>query len=150
MSLAAIAIDRASLSKPDLAASSDGSTYRLTEDGVGRPGVAWRRTYAPDSADVHGSELIAIAREQSSLPLVIEVLAETASALDDACADLEEALSQFAYTVTQTVDGVTRVWSADPADWSTGGYDSGEVAAHMARYVITIPVYPISELIEES
>lgn len=138
-----MSVDRSALSLAALVFDDDGPTYRLTEQGLGRPAITWRRTAAPDSANVHGTEYIGAAKEQSSLPLEVKVYAASTAALDAACNELEDALSQFAYPVTVTEDGVTKVWSAGPADMSSGLVDSGDVPAHIRTYALSIPVYPI-------
>jgi hypothetical protein len=138
-----VSVDRSALSLTALVFNADGPTYRITEQGLGRPGITWRRTAAPDSVNVHGTEYVAASKEQSSLPLEVGVYAGTTADLDAACVALEDALSQFAYDVTVTEDGVVKVWSAGPADMASGLVDSGEVASHIRTYTITIPVYPI-------
>lgn len=144
MSVASISIDRTSLTLSALVVADDGTTYRPTPDGIGRPGISWRLTAMPDSADSHGTEYVAAVKEQSSMPLQVKVYADSSAALDAACDALEEALSQFAYTMTVTVDGVAKTWTCAPASWQVSNFDSGEVAAHIATYAITVPVYPIA------
>lgn len=143
MSVVSVSVDRTSLSLPALVFDDDGPTFRLTEQGLGRPGITWRRTSAPDSINVHGTEYVGAAKEQSSLPLEVGVYAASTAALDAACAELEDSLSQFSYVVTVTEDGVSKVWSAGPADMSSGIVDSGDVPAHIRTYAVSIPVYPI-------
>lgn len=147
MSTATVSIDRSALSLSPLVIADDGATYRLTERGLGRPGVTWRMGAMPDSADVHGTEYISAAKEQSSLPLEVAVTASTTSALSAAVVALEAAVSQFSYDVTVTVDGVGRTWSCGPASYASanGAFDAGMVAAHFDVLSITIPVYPIPE-----
>lgn len=128
---------------PAVTIDDDGPTYRLTEDGVGRPGMSHRIVYAPDSPYTHGSEKVSAAREQTSLPLRFKVFAASTAALEAACDVLEAALSQFTYTATVTEDGVSKIWNCDPASWSSGLVDSGEVAAKIRTYTVTIPVHPI-------
>lgn len=97
----------------------------------------------PDSPDIHGTEYTSAAKEESSLPLEVKVFAASTAALNTACNALESALSQFEYTATVTEDGVSKVWSCAPADWSTGSVDAGESAAFLRTYTITIPVFPV-------
>lgn len=59
--------------------------------------------------------------------------------------DLDEALFQFSYSVTVSVDGVSRTWLASPASWGIAGglVNQGNAAAFCEVLTITIPVYPI-------
>ena len=139
-----VSIDRTSLSLSALVITDlPGATYRLPEDGMGRPAIAQRRTYAGNSAWLNGSTLISATKEQASLPLVIYTEAASSATLDTQMTALEAALGQFVYNVTVTVDGVAKVWRGDPADISWGEVDSGLVRAKMCRASVTIPVYPI-------
>lgn len=145
MSVATVSIDRSSLSLSALTITDDGATYQLAQDGLGRPGITWRLASAPDSANVHGTEYVGAAREQSSLPLTVIVKAASSSALNTAVAALEDALSQFAYDVTVTVDGVAKVWPASPAAWSfTTPVSPAQVTQFYTLMTITLPVYPIA------
>lgn len=146
---ASVSIDRTSLSLSPLVIVGPGdasTTYLLTKNGLGRPGVTQRLTYMPDSPYIHGSELLAAAQEQSSLPLEIVVQAATASALDAAVQALADAVFQFSYTVTVTpASGVSKTWACDPAALAPSS--GGEIDAAWLQFVdvlkVTIPVYPI-------
>ena len=140
-----IAIDRASLTLATLTiTSTPGGAFWLPEDGMTRPGVTWRRQYAGASPWLHGSTLTAAVKEQSTLPFTVYTQAATTATLRAQMDELENALSQFTFDTTVTIDGVARTWACDPADIGWGDVDSGMVAAHMARAAISIPVYPIA------
>lgn len=126
-----------------LVIADDGTTYQLAEDGLGRPARSWRVSKAPDSPDIHGSEAIGAALEESELPVRLIVKAASTSALNTALDALELALSQFAYDVTVTIDGQARVWSCGPAD-SQASLDSGQASAHLSNVSVAFPVYPIA------
>lgn len=143
MSDLSVSIARTSLSLSPLVLADDGTTYRITEDGIGRPGRTWRLGQMPDSADTHGTEYISAALEQTNLPLKVLVQAASSAALEAALDDLEDALGQFAYETTVTIDGAARTWTCGPAS-SQASIDSGQVAAHLSEVTITIPVYPIA------
>lgn len=144
-STATVSIDRTSLTLSALAITDDGATYQLKQDGLTRPAITWRLTSVPDSINIHGTEYIGVAKEQTSIPLEVIVKSTTSSALNTAVVALETALSQFTYTVTVTVDGVAKVWTAGPASWSfpmpTGPSD---VAQFFTLMTVSIPVYPIA------
>lgn len=143
---ATVTLDCSSIPASDVVLNSATSaTYVLLQEGLSRPAITWRLTPAPDSADVHGTEYVAAAKEQTTLPLKVMIQAASSAALDAAISDLEDALSQFTYTATVVVDGVTKVWSCAPAAYSptSGLIDSNFVDGHFDVYTITIPVYPI-------
>lgn len=145
MSTVSVSIDRSSLSLAALVATDNDATYRIAMDGLGEPGITWRKTSMPDSQDTHGTEYVSAVKEQTSIPLSVIVMAASSAALKTARDALFDALSQFTYMVTVTVDGVAETWDAGPADWSRSTtVQPGQVAQFFAAYTITIPVYPIS------
>lgn len=140
-----ISIDRTSLSLAALVVdSTPGSGFWVPEDGLERPAITQRRQYAGASPWLHGSTLVAATKEQSTLPFTVYTQATTAALLSGQMDELEEALSQFTFDATVTIDGVAKVWACDPADIGWGTVDSGMVRAHIARATVTIPVYPIA------
>lgn len=143
---ASVTLDCSSISATDIVLDSAlDATYVLLLEGLGRPAITWRLAAAPDSADVHGTEYVGAAKEQTTLPLKVMIQADTYANLDAAITALEEALSQFTYTATVEVDGVTKVWDCAPAAWSasSGLIESNMVDQTFDVYTITIPVYPI-------
>lgn len=139
-----LSINRAGLSKPALTfVDNPASGLWIPENGLGRPGTRWRRKYV-ESDNLHGSLLLQATREHSSIPATLYVQADTTAALHALMDDVEEALGQFFYPVTLTVDGVSDTYNADPADVDWGTIDSGMVKAYMASTQVTIPVYPIA------
>lgn len=142
---ASVSIDRTSLALSALVISDAGATYLLTDKGLGRPATTRRNTYAPESPDMHGSLLLNSVKEQSALPLEVIVQADTAADLDAAIQALFDALDQFTYNTTVTVDGVAKVWASSPAAYgaSDGYVDHSRVAQFFDVLAITIPVYPI-------
>lgn len=144
---ASVTINCSSISAPNIVISDAlDATYELVREGLGRPAITWRKTAAPDSADVHGTEYVAAVKEQTTLPLKVMIQAASSAALNTALNALEAALSQFSYTATVTVDGVTKVWSCGPAAYGSesGLIEHAKVLAHYDLWTITIPVYPIS------
>ena len=146
MTAAAVSIDRTALSLSPLTISDDGTgTYSLTVGGLSRPVVTPRETKAPESRYFAGSELLAVTREQTSMHLEVLIQAASSSALDAAITALDNALWQFAYDVTVTVDGVAKVWHCTPAALgaSSGLFESSHVADHFAVFALDIPCKPI-------
>lgn len=143
-STASVTIARTALSLPDLVINDTSSTYRLTPDGLGEPGMTWRLTAMPDSADTHGTEYIAGALEQTSLPLKVLVMGADAAAVRTARNALTAALSQWDYTIAVVVDGQSATWSCAPGSWSLAdGVQYAMVAAQLEVMTISVPVYPI-------
>jgi hypothetical protein len=145
---ARVSIDRTSLSLSALViadASTPLATYVLTGSGLGRPAVTWRETYAPDNPYISGRTLLGAVKEQSSLPLEVLVQASTSAALDTAVQELADAVWQFSYDVTVTIDGLAKVWTCTPA--AVAPSSGNEVAVKWLQHIdvlqLTIPVYPI-------
>ena len=146
MSIATVSIDRSSLpgTLSPLLVTDDDATYRLTLDGLGEPGYTWRERLMPDSADVHGSELVAAVLERTSLPLEVIVMASSSAALKTAMTALRDAVWQFSYPVTVTVDGQSETWAGcGPAAWalSNSKVDHSHVAQFFRVVTIVIPLY---------
>jgi hypothetical protein len=139
--VATLTIARTSMSMADLVIDPDW-TSGMWVASVGDPDFAFRYTYAPDSAYVAGSVLLAAVLQQSALTAVVYVSASTGTALQALKDEVAAAVSQFTYSLSLTVDGVTTTWSADPTWPQWGEVDSGMVAARMARAVLSIPVNP--------
>lgn len=139
-----VAIDRSSLSLPDLIIDTNPNTdYWLPEDGIGAPGYTHRRSYATASY-VHGDLQTAAVLEQSTLPLSIYIGGSTTAQLRNRTEALVTALTQFYFTATLTVDDYAETWGCDCADIGAATYLPGEVTAYLARREVTIPVYPIA------
>ena len=119
------------------------SDFWLPENGLARPPRGWRRRYADDGL-YHGSLLTQATLEQTTLPMRVNVHAASTAALEALQEELEDAVSQFTYTTTVTIDGVAKIWNSDPADLAWGDVDSGEVKAFLVQAALTIPVYPIA------
>lgn len=152
MSLASVSIDRTALGKPPLVIASDGTTFRLTEEGVGQIVRSVRVTYAPDSINVDGSEPISFAREATSMPLEFHVIGASSAAVAASVAEVEEAVYRLDYPVTRTVDGVSVLWSGGPCALvpKRGVVDSGVLAQHFETYAVTIPLpNPHGTVVEE-
>ena len=145
--LATVSIDRTSLSLSALVIDSEGfGTYYIDKAGLGRPGRTPRETLAAASPFVHGNLRTAVVWDEATLPLTVRVQSDSSADLATAVGALEAALSQFVYTVTVTVDGVARAWTAYPATWNTTDalVDVERVRNHFEDLAISIPVYPLS------
>lgn len=122
--------------------ASSTAPYGLTEDGLGRPDVAWEKHYA-EARDYEGAILTDARRVQASVTFEVLVRGTSTTQVESRLDALVAAVSSFAYSVVVTVDGDVTTYAADPADVAFGGYDSGMVAGFFRSAVLTIPVYPI-------
>lgn len=140
----AITITRAALSLDPLVIASNphGTTLHMPEDGLGAVGWDYRRSYAPDSDWQSGKALLSVVREASTLPLTVYAHDTSSAGLAAARAVLEAAVSQWAYDVTVTVDGVATTYHAEPAIPQWAPFDSGHVRAHIDQCQLVIPVNP--------
>jgi len=143
VSVISVSIDRSDMpgAPAPLVISDDGAVYRFTEDGLGYVVQSVRTTTMPDSVDVDGTEIVAFAREATSLPLEFHVLAASTSALAAAVTALEDALYRLSYPVTRTADGVAKTYAGSPCALvpKRGSLDSGVSAAHMDTFTVVIP-----------
>jgi hypothetical protein len=142
-----MSIDRSGLSLAALVIDTEGfGTYYVDKAGLGRVGVSRRETLATASPFVHGQLRTAVVREESPLSLTLRVQSASSAGLDTAVSALEDALSQFVYRVTVTLDGVVKTWTAHPATWnSTDGLVAFErVMSFHEDLSISIPVYPVA------
>lgn len=145
--LGSVSVDRTELSLSALVIDTEGfGTYYIDKTGLGRVGRTPRETFASASPFVHGQSRTSVVLEESSLTLNVRVQAASSSALNTAVTALEDALFQFAYTVTVVMDGVTKVYDAYPATLnSADGLIAFErVQAFHEDLAITIPVYPVA------
>lgn len=140
-----VSIDRTSLGLPALvvpASAPAGDGFFLAVGGVGEPAFDVRTTYAPDSAYVPGSQLLAAVLAASTLPLVVCAQAATAAGLAALKAELAAATFQFTYPLTLTVADQVQQWEAGPAWPVWGDLTSAWVGANMARAALAIPINP--------
>lgn len=142
---ASVTIDRSSLGLADLVVTGTapaGDGFFLADGGLAEPTFDVRSTYAPDSAYTAGKQLLAAALEASTLPVGVVAQASTTAALAALKAELAQAVWQFAYTVTLTLDGTAQAWDAGPCWPAWGALSSAWVDVHMARANVVIPVQP--------
>lgn len=120
----------------------NGDGMWVTEDGITWPSFTMRRTYAPDSKDIGGRVLTAVVPDAGQTSLVVKLKGATPAALIALMDELEAATSQFTYTLTVAIDGVSRSWAADSELPQWGNFDSGQWKARMTTATITIPLNP--------
>lgn len=138
-------VSRASLGLGPLTLEADGLRHIVS---VTEGGVTWRRTVAEGKYQ-RGRALLAAVRDTTTDVLVIRVYGPTATDLENRVRNLITAFSQFTYTVTLTINGVTRTIDCEPADIDTVGDDTRRKTlryGHMRELQISIPRDP--QLIE--
>jgi hypothetical protein len=141
-----LVVDRASLSKSTLTIDSEGfGAYCLTPAGYVEPDTT-PRTVTVRSAFVHGDLATQSVLDTTDLVLEVLVQGSTSAQLETRAEDLREALCrQLSFTITRTIDGVVKTFSASPATMiRTAAVRKGDVYAHVATYTVSIPVYPIA------
>lgn len=147
--LGTVVIDRSGMpgSLSDLTIGTEGfDTYLVDSAGLGRVGITPRETFAAPVPWVHGQVRTAVVREESTLVLLVSVNGSSASDLNTKVGALEAALFQFIYTVTVTVLGVAKEYTAYPATiQSIDGLTAFErTTAFFEDLSISIPVYPVA------
>lgn len=139
-----VSIDRTSLSLSPLVIGSqyaDAGMW-LAPDGLGRPGMAWSRSYAT-ARDWHGAVQTDARLEQSSIALTVYLSGSSTANLETRYNTLQAALFQFAFAVDVTVDSATRTWLADCADVQPGNYLPELASNYLQLVAVSIPVFPI-------
>ena len=120
---------------------SDGA-YEIVSLTVG--GVQWRRAvaegrYQPGRALLHA--------QQSTVTdvLTVRVYGVSDAQVENRVLALRKAFSQFAYTLTTAIAGITRTVVCEPADMSIGGDDTRQKTLtyhRMREVVLSIPRDP--------
>lgn len=140
-----LTISRTSLSLGDLVIGTDPATgFWLPEEGVSEPEGDYRRSYMPDSRYSHGRELLGASLAPSSLPVTIYTRGASMAALAANKTALRNALGQFDYDVTYSIDGVATTYRAEPVMPNWGELRSGMVRAFLARTAVVIPLHPVA------
>lgn len=120
------------------------TTYTLTRGGLTMPARRARITYAPPSPDMHGSSALASVFDQSFLTLRVRVTSTSAAALAAAVTALRDAVSQFSFTATTTIAGVSTTWACDTGSMEeVGPVDVMDTLRSQVTYAITLPCFPI-------
>lgn len=136
-------VTRTELSLSALDLVQDG-IYDLV-DGTGPGSSSWRRE-AATSPYMHGDAQVSAVLDVMRAPLVMRVYGSTHSQLDSRIADLLNAFSQFEYTLTLVIGGVTHQWLCNQADYAVGDGGAIDKFPMMVRQQIVhfeIPRQPI-------
>jgi hypothetical protein len=132
---------------PDLETQDPSSGYEVLLSGLGQGSRTFRRGYAT-SPWVAGQLLTSAVPDQFTYTLAVEVSGADQAEVFTRAATLTDRLEQFTYTLTETINGVARVYTCDPADYDLGGPDESGWNPFWLddnRLVVraSIPVYPV-------
>ena len=133
-------VSRSRLGLPDLDLSTGGHDVVSLTSG----GVTWRRTVVQGKYQ-RGRALVQAQQDTVTDVLVVRVSGASGTQLENRCAVLRQAFSQFAYTLTTEIDGVARTIDCEPADMAIVGDDTRQktLTYHLMREVsLSIPRDP--------
>ena len=133
-------VSRSSLGLPDLDLSTGGYDVVSLTSG----GVTWRRTVVQGKYQ-RGRALVQAQQDTVTDTLVVRVSGTSGTQLENRCAVLRQAFSQFSYTVATNIDGVVRTIECEPADMAIVGDDTRQktLTYHLMREVsLSIPRDP--------
>lgn len=111
-------------------------------DGIIRPTFQPRKTYAPDSKYVRGKQLIAVVRDQGELSFPVIVKGDSPATVEARVNELEQALWQFTYDVTLSVDGQSTTFEAEPAVPVWGRIFLGQLRTFSRAGQVSIAINP--------
>ena len=133
-------VTRSSLRLPALDLTTGGYDVVSLTSG----GVTWRRTVVQGKHQ-RGRALVQAQQDTVTDVLVVRVSGTSGTQLENRCAVLRQAFSQFAYMVTTEIDGVVRTIDCEPADMAIVGDDTRQktLTYHLMREVsLSIPRDP--------
>ena len=133
-------VHRSSMGRPALDLTTGGYDVVSLTSG----GVTWRRTVVQGKYQ-RGRALVQAQQDTVTDVLVVRVSGTSGTQLENRCAVLRQAFSQFAYTLTTEIDGVVRTIDCEPADMAIVGDDTRQktLTYHLMREVsLSIPRDP--------
>ena len=133
-------VSRSSLGLPDLDLSTGGYDVVSLTSG----GVTWRRTVVQGKYQ-RGRALVQAQQDTVTDVLVVRVSGTSQTQVENRCAVLRAAFSQFVYMLATDIDGVIRAIECEPADMAIVGDDTRQktLTYHLMREVsLSIPRDP--------
>lgn len=112
---------------------------------VGPGGRVWRRDYV-EGTYVHGRTLLNAVLDVRTMPVIVRVMGDTWQEVATRAQAMVDALSQFAYLATVTMEDVTYYFVCEPGDVTISGsdvWDKHRVMACQQEYALTIPYDPV-------
>lgn len=136
-------VTRAELSLGTLYLQDPANGYQVVEVGPGA--MSWRRETVV-SPYVHGNTLVGAVKDQLTIPITVQIKGSSASQLDTRLDVVLDAFSQFFYGVGVVIDGVTKAWLCQPADWSVGEggkFNKHHLMSKMYEVTLNVPRHPV-------
>lgn len=130
-----IAVTRTLLALDPLYLDGTGNGYEIFKLGPGS--TSWRKEVV-ESPYTHGNTLVSAVKDIQNAPLGVRVRGSSAAQLDSRLDTLLDAFSQFSYYLSVVIDGETKVWLCEPADWSVG--EDGE----FNKFHLMAKIYEVS------
>jgi len=143
-----ISIDRTSLALTPLVMNGhkdpDPSPLGITT--YAEPAMQARLAYAPTSAYIHGEAPLGWAWQETMLNFGVATFGQTTeNASRLLLAELRDAITQFSYVVTVTVDDATpEAWTCRPGSLMPSGDRSViDVTHHIPSWSVSLPAHPV-------
>lgn len=137
----ALSIARSSLGLTPLSIADDGTgTYVLMSF---TPGQRQRDNAIAASRWIDGGQLVSSKTDILTLDMVVKIQAATVPLLQQYADDLDAALNQFSYTITQTITGqlTSTTYTCMPASTSFP-FDAVSFRAGLGYFTASIPRQP--------
>lgn len=115
-------VGRASMGLGDLVITNTADLtcpYVIGRNGFGPGSVQWRKKTV-ESPFVNGRFVVSQVKDAVSMTLSVRVKGASFDWLDYHVQQLVNAMSQFDYSVTWTINGVTHTYRCEAADWAIG------------------------------
>lgn len=120
----------------------DPGVYKVVTIG---PGQIVRRREVATSPYTQGRTLVRAVKDVMTSTATIRAYGSTAAELETRTAAMLDAFDQFSFTFTFTVDGVTKTWTCECADYGplNGLFDPLELRQFQQAYAFSIPRHPV-------
>lgn len=138
-----VAISRTSLGLGTLHLRPD-TGYRISRNGIGPGGQEFERSHA-SSIYVNGDYLTHKRKGMQRVQMVVRVTAANANQLHSRIQSLVEAVDQYQFTMTVTIDGIVFEWKCEAADWvigDSGAWDDLMLRSNTQYVSLDIPRFP--------
>jgi hypothetical protein len=135
-----VTVSRESLALAPLLISR-GGRYYLGPQFLGGQ-VQWNRTKVT-SPWIDGEVTTQRTRQNVTEPISVEIKAPDQASLDAWTTELLEAFLQDSYTLTVTVDGQSRAYACEAADYQCASWTTPRMVAYQGQVVFAVPRQPI-------
>lgn len=140
-----------SVSVTRLETNPPAAALQLQQDGVYEimglgPGEAVMERETVKSIWVHGETLVSARKGMQTVPMGIRVKGTSQAVLDSQINEVLLTFEQFSYTMSVSIDGVSRSWQCWPADYSvgeTGLWQPFHFMSLQQEITLSIPRHPV-------